>query len=149
MTFCYLSSRVTPFFVSYGYLSCKALSIQLLVEFQPEEDWSNSDSDDPPSIATQLELPDALHRIRTLERKLASAKQDLADYHQFVGERLKSSRLAEVTDDDASSTPVPARDDDSHYFESYGANGKPSQTSMLNTSHLIPTCRYPRSDDSR
>ena len=32
--------------------------------------------------------------------------------------------MTEVIDDDASTTPVPPRDDDSHYFESYGANGE-------------------------
>ena len=134
MTFCYLSLRATPFFVSYKYLSWEVLSVQLLSEFQPEEDWSDSDSDDPPSKTAQLELPDAIRRIRTLERKLADAKQDLADYRQFVGERLKISELTEGTDDDASNT-LPARDDDSHYFDSYGATGKLPLTS--------PLCRLP------
>lgn len=125
-------------------------------EFQPDEDWSDSDSDCGPlslpsktKTGAQLELPDAIRRIRALERKLASAKQDLVDYRQFVGERLNISRLAEAIDDDAgSSTPVPARDDDSHYFESYGANGE----FLLSPSHPVlilnsTTCRYPRSDD--
>ena len=53
------------------------------VEFQPE-DWSDSESDEPPSNTAQLELPNAIRRIRTLERKLASVKQDLTDYRQFV-----------------------------------------------------------------
>jgi type I protein arginine methyltransferase len=68
-------------------------------------------------------LPSAARRIRALEKKLADAKQDLTDYRTFVGEQLNRSLLTEVTDD-SSSILTPARDDDSHYFESYGENGK-------------------------
>lgn len=64
----------------------------------------------------------ASHRIRLLEKKLDSAKQDLIDYREFIGDRLDISKLSE-TINDLHPTPVPIRDDDSHYFESYGENG--------------------------
>jgi protein arginine N-methyltransferase 3 len=82
-------------------------------------------------------LSSANRRIRALEKRLADAKQDLADYRAFVGERLDLSLLTEAIDD-ATSGPVPPRDDDSHYFESYGENGKyPSVFSFCEFSNII------------
>ena len=69
------------------------------------------------------DLPSATRRIRALEKRLADAKQDLADYRTFVGERLNLSHLTEATDDSSSGSMLP-RDDDSHYFDSYNENGK-------------------------
>ena len=57
-----------------------------------------------------------------LEKRLSDAKQDMVDYQAFVRERLNLSLLTEASDD-SSDRPTP-RDDDSHYFESYGENGK-------------------------
>jgi len=58
-----------------------------------------------------------------LEKKLASARQDLADYRAFVGERLNISGLTEDANENSNQPIPPLRDDDSHYFQSYGANG--------------------------
>jgi protein arginine N-methyltransferase 3 len=69
------------------------------------------------------DLPSATRRIRALEKRLTDAKQDLADYREFVGERLNLSHLTDATDDSGSIAALP-RDDDSHYFESYNENGK-------------------------
>jgi protein arginine N-methyltransferase 3 len=69
------------------------------------------------------DLPSATRRIRALEKRLADAKQDLADYREFVGERLNLSHLTDATDDSSSIAALP-RDDDSHYFESYNENGR-------------------------
>lgn len=91
-------------------------------------DWSSSDEDEPSSSApTDLEA--ANRRIRALERKLQKAQQDFNDYRAFVRERLGRSRLAAALDEppaSASSTHIaaPLRDDDSHYFQSYGENGE-------------------------
>ncbi|EIN12179.1 S-adenosyl-L-methionine-dependent methyltransferase [Punctularia strigosozonata HHB-11173 SS5] len=60
-------------------------------------------------------------KIRALERKLVQAKQDLADYRAFVGERLEVGRIIEAVSEPSDVGPAP-RDDDSHYFESYGEN---------------------------
>ena len=89
---------------------------------QPEENWSNYDSGWPSSRTTQLEYYHAIGHIRTHERKLASAEQDIAKYRQLVGEKSKISRSTEVMDDRMRATLV--RDDGSNYVESYGANGE-------------------------
>ncbi|EPT00251.1 hypothetical protein FOMPIDRAFT_1023851 [Fomitopsis schrenkii] len=89
-------------------------------------DWSSSDEDEP-SGSAQTDLEVANRRIRALERKLQKAQQDLNDYRAFVGERLGRSRLVAALEEppaSASSTHIaaPLRDDDSHYFQSYGEN---------------------------
>ena len=92
-------------------------------EFQPDDEWSESEDGESTSKDALADLPTATRRIRRLEKKLADAKQDLVDYRAFVGERLNLSRLTQGIDD-SSPGPAPPRDDDSHYFESYGENGK-------------------------
>ncbi|TFY63817.1 hypothetical protein EVJ58_g3025 [Rhodofomes roseus] len=89
-------------------------------------DWSSSDEDEP-SASTPTDLEDAKRRIRALARKLQKARQDFIDYRAFVGERLGRSGLVEALTEPAapgSSTHLaaPLRDDDSHYFQSYGEN---------------------------
>jgi protein arginine N-methyltransferase 3 len=96
-----------------------------LLEFQPDEDWSESEEGESASRNAPTDLPSAIRRIRALEKRLADAKQDLADYRAFVGKQLNFSLLTEAIGD-SSSGPAPPRDDDSHYFESYGENGKTS-----------------------
>ncbi|KAH9922941.1 S-adenosyl-L-methionine-dependent methyltransferase [Fomitopsis serialis] len=73
-----------------------------------------------------LHLEDAKRRIRALGRKLQKARQDFVDYRAFVGERLGRSGVVEALAEPAASTSThiatPLRDDDSHYFQSYGEN---------------------------
>lgn len=88
-------------------------------EFQLNDEWSDDDDEEAASTDVVSDLPGAIRRIRTLEKKLANAKQDLTDYRAFVGERLNATEIA----DDPSPASIPARDDDSHYFDSYGENG--------------------------
>jgi type I protein arginine methyltransferase len=83
-------------------------------------DFDDSWSDDEPeatesSVTEPSDLPSALRRIHTLERKLALATQELTEVRLFVTQRLDSDLFTN------SSPPAPReRDDDSHYFESYG-----------------------------
>ncbi|KZT08853.1 S-adenosyl-L-methionine-dependent methyltransferase [Laetiporus sulphureus 93-53] len=78
--------------------------------------WSDyEDEQSPPT-----DLATAIRRIHILEKKVQQAKQDLAEYRTF-------SAFGEVlTDPVASSSTThlgrPLRDDDSHYFQSYGEN---------------------------
>lgn len=67
-----------------------------------------------------------MRKIYALENALHKAQQDLADYRSFIGDRLNLASLAEALQESAassSSASQPSRDDDSHYFQSYGENG--------------------------
>lgn len=68
------------------------------------------------------DLPSAIRRIRALEKNIADSKRDFVDYRAFIGERLDLARLTETINESDSALPG-VRDDDSHYFESYGENG--------------------------
>ncbi|KAJ7166306.1 protein arginine N-methyltransferase [Mycena crocata] len=99
-------------FSSDDYLR-PALEDDPLLQVQPD-DWSDSDAEDA----------DPAKRIIALEKHLAAAKQDLADYRALVSKQLDvPSLLAAVNEPGPSGGAVPApRDDDSHYFQSYEAN---------------------------
>lgn len=74
--------------------------------YQPD-DWTDSEDED--SLSTD-------RRIRLLEQKLTETKRDFQEYRKIVHQRFNLGQTAEP-----SGLP-PKRDDDSHYFESYGAN---------------------------
>ena len=83
------------------------------------DDLSDSDSDG------EGDLADPSHRLRVLEDKLAIARKDLADYHTFVNQQLKSSALLGL-DNDAGPSKANSSEvvgDDSSYFKSYDENG--------------------------
>jgi len=100
------------------------------------DDWI--DTDDEPSRSTKkdantnldpnISLPQAQREIRLLKERLANAQNELQEYQKLVRTQLKASALAELEDD----TPLeqPKRDDDTHYFESYGGNGASHSTSQ-------------------
>ncbi|KAJ7505877.1 S-adenosyl-L-methionine-dependent methyltransferase [Mycena galericulata] len=100
------------FFSSDEYLR-PALEDDPLLQVQPE-DWSDSDAED---------TTDPAKRISALEKRLSEAKQDLADYRALVSKQLDiSSLIAAVNEPGPSAGAAPARDDDSHYFQSYEEN---------------------------
>lgn len=81
------------------------------------DDWSDSDDENPKTT-------DPLQRIQILERKLAQVKHEFADYRNLISERVNISSLLDASTDAEPSQSVPSlRDDDSHYFKSYGENG--------------------------
>jgi len=83
------------------------------------DDWSDSDEDNPSSEVA----PVTDRRLRSLNKKLTAAKQELADYRAFVGKQFNVSSFAEAIKESSSSQQVlPSRDDDSHYFKSYAEN---------------------------
>ena len=71
--------------------------------------------------SSPLDLPHARREIRLLKERLANAQNELRDYQRLVRTRLEGPTLDALKDD----TPLdpPKRDDDTHYFESYGGNG--------------------------
>ncbi|THG99108.1 hypothetical protein EW026_g3198 [Hermanssonia centrifuga] len=79
-----------------------------LLQTQPDDsEWSDEEA-----VITAKQpsnLSEASRRIQALEKKLQKAQQDLVDYRDFVA---------------STSTHIgaPLRDDDSHYFQSYGEN---------------------------
>ncbi|KAJ6554983.1 protein arginine N-methyltransferase [Mycena vulgaris] len=99
------------FFSSDEYLR-PAREDDPLLQVQPD-DWSDSDA----------ETSDPTKRIHALEKRLAGAKQDLADYRELVSKQLDMSSLVAVVNEPAPiAGAAPVRDDDSHYFQSYEAN---------------------------
>ena len=68
-------------------------------------------------------MESALRRIKALEANLNNAKQDLVDYRKFVTKNLDVEKIAEAVASSTVDPIVPKRDDDSHYFTSYGSNG--------------------------
>jgi protein arginine N-methyltransferase 3 len=87
------------------------------------DNWSDSE-DDSKALAPS-DLASATRRIASLETKLAAAKQDLAEYRSLVNQRADIALIREAID--APGDPVASSsksDDDSHYFDSYGENGK-------------------------
>ncbi|EMD39598.1 hypothetical protein CERSUDRAFT_111907 [Gelatoporia subvermispora B] len=92
-----------------------------LLQVQLSGDWSDDSDDELPDAA---DLPGAMRRIRVLEKRLQKAQQALTDYRSFVGDRLNLAGLAESLREEGASGQdgATSRDDDSHYFESYGEN---------------------------
>ncbi|KAG2009785.1 arginine N-methyltransferase 3 [Coprinopsis cinerea AmutBmut pab1-1] len=73
------------------------------------DDWSDDeDSPSPPS--------DPIKKVQWLEKKLAAAQEQVAEYRRFLKSRLEA--------DEKSTEPEqpPKRDDDTHYFQSYAEN---------------------------
>ncbi|KAK0449453.1 S-adenosyl-L-methionine-dependent methyltransferase [Armillaria borealis] len=73
------------------------------------DDWSDSDDED---------TSDPRRRILALEKKLARTQQEFHEYRTLISKKMGLSSLVE---EPSTSEPRP-RDDDTHYFESYGAN---------------------------
>ena len=56
--------------------------------------------------------------------RLKEANQNLVDYRKFVTRRLDVEKLTETVATTSTVDPTVAeRDDDSHYFTTYGTNG--------------------------
>jgi protein arginine N-methyltransferase 3 len=84
-----------------------------------DDDWSD-DSD------SEAQAQDPAKKVKTLEKKLAQLQRDFADYKAFVSSKLDIARLAEslkISDDGPDASQSTPRDDDTHYFQSYGEHG--------------------------
>ena len=68
---------------------------------------------------------DPARKIKALEKKLALTQQSLGDYRALIAEKLNLTREVQNADELGQTQAIPVtRDDDTHYFESYGANGR-------------------------
>ncbi|KAF8158442.1 arginine N-methyltransferase 3 [Crassisporium funariophilum] len=81
----------------------------------PSGDWSDSEGED-------LAPTDPDRKIKVLEKKLALAKQSLADYRSLITEKLDITKLIDDINAPTPQGSAPGRDDDTHYFQSYGEN---------------------------
>lgn len=106
----------------------------MLSEVTGDDQWSDEE-DQPPSSKVPEDVAAATRRIQALESKLQQAQQDLKDYRSLVKDKLNLSGLSDVLQEASTSAPThaaaPLRDDDSHYFQSYGENGKLASCFML------------------
>ncbi|KIY60815.1 arginine N-methyltransferase 3 [Cylindrobasidium torrendii FP15055 ss-10] len=75
------------------------------------DDWSDEEEQNP---------SDPAQRIRALEKKLARAHQEFEDYRELIAQKIDIGSFSDRATA-GPSEPKP-RDDDTHYFESYGAN---------------------------
>lgn len=80
----------------------------------PSDDWTDSEGVD-------LSGNEEDAKIKILEKKLTSVRQNFADYRAMVTEKICSTYNLDDNDHDISVKTE--RDDDTHYFESYEANG--------------------------
>ncbi|KAF8587688.1 S-adenosyl-L-methionine-dependent methyltransferase [Ramaria rubella] len=89
-------------------------------------DWTDSETEEAEASQSEpfSQPTKASKHVRRLKEKLATARQDLADYRKLVEGRFDLSKVADqfsilqVSEDSA----PPSRDDDSHYFRSYAEN---------------------------
>jgi len=63
-------------------------------------------------------------KIKALEKKIANVQKNFEDYRILVAKKFEINQDTNDIDDLAGDQP--ARDDDSHYFGSYEANGRSS-----------------------
>ncbi|KAI6107141.1 S-adenosyl-L-methionine-dependent methyltransferase [Pisolithus croceorrhizus] len=111
-----------PFFTSDEYL-LPVIEDDPLLQLDLD-DWS--DDEGPSSLAhpqpEPTDLATAVRRIRYLEEKLSQSQKDLADYRNIVSKKVDVASFVEIISEPGPSTTkiADARDDDSHYFQSYG-----------------------------
>ena len=81
-----------------------------------------------------LGVEDKDREIQRLKRKLEQAQRDLVDFRQLVEKQFSSSEITAARDEklntarpstskSTTTALTPKRDDDTHYFNSYGDNG--------------------------
>ena len=116
-----------PFLRTYSVLSFMHLPLTRS-ELQTD-DWTDTDGEPSNSVqrdtrvdlSSDLGLLHAHREIRLLKERLASTQGELQDYRKLVRTQLETPALAELKEDILLESPK--RDDDTHYFKSYGGNG--------------------------
>ena len=92
------------------------------------DNWSDDDDEAAEyTNAGPSSVTNPQQQIRILEKKLIQAQRDLADYRKLVETRFGLSQLAKELstqiDEPSTAQGSAGRDDDSHYFRSYGEHG--------------------------
>jgi protein arginine N-methyltransferase 3 len=95
-----------------------------------------------------VENADPSYKIKILEKKLALAQQSLMDYRTLITEKCNISNfIKDINEPISHQVASTSRDDDTHYFQSYGEHGQSiTQFLRLLFDDLFVT-RYPRSHD--
>ncbi|KAG8961698.1 hypothetical protein FRC03_005061 [Tulasnella sp. 419] len=110
------------FFSNDEYLK-PALEDDPLLQLQ-SADWSDSEADAPDSTSKSKSKRKSnetdAERIKRLEAELAEARRGVLEYRDLVKKKFEVLEDIAFKDDDES----PKRDDDTHYFNSYGYNGE-------------------------
>ena len=84
----------------------------------PSDDWSDSEDE-------EVENADPNYKIKILEKKLALAQQSLADYRTLITEKCNVPNLIrDINEPISHQVDSTSRDDDTHYFQSYGEHGQ-------------------------
>ncbi|EJC98461.1 S-adenosyl-L-methionine-dependent methyltransferase [Fomitiporia mediterranea MF3/22] len=91
---------------------------------------SDNWSDDEGESCAASEGGDKDKMIRALSRQLEQAKKDLMDFRALVKQQFRDSEVAkalageneQATASSSKAEGTPKRDDDTHYFDSYGEN---------------------------
>lgn len=85
----------------------------------PSDDWSDSEDE-------EVENADPSYKIKILEKKLAIAQQSLVDYRTLITEKCNIPNLIkDINEPNSRQFASTSRDDDTHYFQSYGEHGQP------------------------
>ena len=108
----------------------------------PSDDWSDSEDEEVGDV-------DPSHKIKILEKKLALARQSLVDYRTLITDKYNISKLIEDVNEPVSCQVPTSRDDDTHYFQSYGEHGQTTPLLPQILFVILPSTRYPCSHDSR
>ena len=106
-----------PFIGKFICLGCDSISnvgYNAVVSYS--DDWSDSEED-----VENITDPD--RKIKILEKKLTLAQTSLQEYRALIAEKLNIPSEVHNLDDSSTDDKAPTRDDDTHYFDSYGSNG--------------------------
>ena len=94
------------------------------------DEWS--DDEDESSAGGNGKVVDKDREIRRLAQRLEQAKRDLVDFRKLVERQFRTKEITDAAREDGESSVrptsttaamTPKRDDDTHYFNSYGDNG--------------------------
>ena len=101
------------------FASIETQRVTYLFVEAPSDDWEDSEDEDVGNA-------DPSSKIKILEKKLALAQQSLVDYRTLITEKCNIPNLLKDINEPTPRQPAPtSRDDDTHYFQSYGEHGQP------------------------
>ena len=107
----------------------------------PSDDWSDSEDE-------EVENADPSRKIKILEKRLALAQQSLVDYRTLITEKCNIPNLIkDINEPISRQVASTSRDDDTHYFQSYGEHGQPTSFASTIAIYDLFVTRYPRSHD--
>lgn len=101
------------------FASIETQRVTYLFVEAPSDDWEDSEDEDVGNA-------DPSSKIKILEKKLALAQQSLVDYRTLITEKCNiPNLLKDINEPISRQVASTSRDDDTHYFQSYGEHGQP------------------------